>query len=69
MCGACETLCPQGAIAIDRNRGETPTVAREFCTGCGWCVGQCPAAAIECIDAESGETVWNGYGTIRDWVR
>jgi ferredoxin len=69
LCGVCETLCPQGAIAVEKNRAETPVVERALCTGCGWCVGQCPKAAIECVHANTGEVIWNGYGMIKDWVR
>ncbi len=69
VCGVCATLCPQAAITIDRERAKAPAVAREHCTGCGWCVGHCPKAAIECVHADTGEVIWNGYGTIRDWVR
>ena len=68
-CSICETVCPYGAISRDQNAGSVPKVTRELCFGCGWCVGHCPKNAIDVGLAETGEMVWNGYGTIKDWVK
>lgn len=68
LCGICETLCPYGAIALNKEAG-LPEVKQEHCFGCGWCVGHCPRNAIKCIHHETGEVVWNGYGVIKDWVK
>ena len=67
MCGVCEKLCPYGAITRNKGAG-IPEVKREHCFGCGWCVGHCPRKAIQCVHVETGEAVWDGYGTIKDWV-
>jgi dihydropyrimidine dehydrogenase (NAD+) subunit PreA len=69
MCGICETICPCGAISIDENIDKVPRLKREYCFGCGWCVGHCGHEAIECIHIKTGEVIWNGYGTIKDWVK
>jgi MinD superfamily P-loop ATPase len=69
ICGKCAALCPHGAITVDRAAASRPVLRRELCAGCGWCVGQCPRQAVECVHAETGEVIWNGYGTIKDWVR
>jgi dihydropyrimidine dehydrogenase (NAD+) subunit PreA len=68
-CNICETVCPYGAISREQKPDAVPTVTRELCFGCGWCVGHCPKEAIDVVLAETGEVVWNGYGTIKDWVK
>jgi dihydropyrimidine dehydrogenase (NAD+) subunit PreA len=68
-CTICETVCPYAAITVDAKAKQLPVVTREHCMGCGWCVGHCPHEAIEVVHVDSGEVVWNGYGTIKDWVR
>ena len=69
QCGVCERVCPYGALNFDRNKDTVPTLNREYCYGCGWCVGHCKPNAIRCIHAETGEVVWDGFGTIADWVK
>jgi MinD superfamily P-loop ATPase len=69
MCGICVTVCPYGALTGDKKTHKVPELKREYCFGCGWCVGHCNRDAIECIHAETGEMIWNGYGTIKDWVK
>jgi dihydropyrimidine dehydrogenase (NAD+) subunit PreA len=68
QCGVCERVCPYGALNFDRNKDTIPTLNREYCNGCGWCVGHCKPNAIRCIHADTGEVVWDGFGTIADWV-
>lgn len=67
-CGICESLCPYGAISMDKEAGTKPTFDREKCYGCGWCLGHCPQWAVKMIKAETGEEIWDGRGTIKDWV-
>jgi len=68
-CDICETVCPYAAISRGGGKKkELPQITREHCMGCGWCVGHCPKSAIEMVLAETGEVVWNGTGTIKDWV-
>jgi len=68
QCGVCERVCPYGALSFDKNKDTVPTLTREYCNGCGWCVGHCKPNAIRCIHVETGEVVWDGFGTIADWV-
>lgn len=43
-CGACEAVCPVGAISEgDGKRVIDPDV----CVDCGACEGECPVSAIE----------------------
>ncbi len=41
-CGACQEICPTGAIFID----EIAQIDPMKCMGCGQCVAQCPQQAI-----------------------
>jgi len=41
-CGACEAICPMGAIAVD----ATASIETSRCAGCGLCVDECPQEAI-----------------------
>lgn len=43
-CGACEPVCPRGAIIP--NDDGTYIVVRDLCNGCGLCMDVCPAGAI-----------------------
>lgn len=67
-CGICESICPYGAITLPEEPGGPPITNFSFCQGCGWCVGHCSAGAISMVLEEDGQVVWNGYGTISDWV-
>ncbi|NLJ67611.1 MAG: 4Fe-4S binding protein [Clostridiales bacterium] len=49
-CGACEKVCPLGAISIFR--GLYALVDRNKCIGCGKCQKVCPASVISIIDRE-----------------
>ena len=42
-CGACEDVCPEGAIAVD----DVATIDADKCIECGLCVDECPVSAIE----------------------
>jgi len=69
MCGICVTVCPYGALTGEKKTHKIPDFKREYCFGCGWCVGHCNRDAIQIVDAETKEMIWNGYGTIKDWVK
>ena len=43
-CGACEAVCPRGAIHVWR--GSFSVVEDSLCVGCGRCARECPASAI-----------------------
>lgn len=43
-CGACEAVCPRGAIHV--LRGSFSVVDDSLCVGCGRCAKECPASAI-----------------------
>ena len=44
-CGACEGVCPTGAIKLDEADGKA-ACDPEVCIDCGACVGTCPMSAI-----------------------
>lgn len=43
-CGACEIICPLGAVKVDR--GCFAKVNEDICVGCGKCEKDCPANSI-----------------------
>ena len=43
-CGVCEAVCPERAIAVDKEAG-TVTLHRDQCVYCGKCIKSCPADA------------------------
>lgn len=45
-CGACEDVCPNGAITVD----DIAVIDENECTDCGECVEECPSDAIELSD-------------------
>lgn len=47
-CGACETVCPRGAVAVWR--GCMARVSETVCIGCGKCAKICPAGCIEVLE-------------------
>lgn len=48
VCSSCRDHCPERAIVFRAVTGvATPDIDSTRCTGCGACVGVCPAAAIE----------------------
>ena len=50
-CQICWAYCPDACIS----RGVPPTIALEYCKGCGICAQECPADAIEMVpEAEHG---------------
>ncbi|MGD0818238.1 MAG: DUF362 domain-containing protein [Methanomassiliicoccales archaeon] len=48
-CGACASVCPEGAISLPENKA---LISAEDCIGCGECLAVCPEKAIE-IDWEA----------------
>lgn len=47
-CGSCRDVCQEQAIRLRPQRGGLfiPDIDEAACTGCGACIGVCPAAAI-----------------------
>ena len=68
QCGVCERICPYGALSFNKSKDSVPILNRDYCQGCGWCVGHRKPNAITCIHAEIGEVVWDGFGAIANWV-
>ncbi len=52
-CGACEAVCPLGAIQV--YRGCYAKVREDKCVGCGRCEKVCPANSIQIESRESYE--------------
>ena len=54
-CRSCQDACPEFAIGFRLKLGEVPTpeLDIERCSGCGACVGPCPAEAISIGHLES----------------
>lgn len=46
-CGACETVCKEGAIAVT---DDGLVFSPEHCIGCGDCISACPAGAVGIAD-------------------
>jgi heterodisulfide reductase subunit A len=44
-CGACESVCPFGAIEVDPEKREA-VVKEALCKGCGACAAACRSSAI-----------------------
>ena len=44
-CGACETVCPHGVIAVTGKKAAV--VDRDGCIECGACATNCPTNAIQ----------------------
>ena len=44
-CGACEAVCPRGAIKVWK--GSYSVVDESLCVGCGLCAKECPASIIK----------------------
>ena len=47
-CGACHTVCPDGAVRLE---GNGPVFDRHLCRGCGQCAVVCPSEA-RCISGK-----------------
>ena len=43
-CGACASVCPEGAISLPHSKAE---ISAEECIGCGECLTVCPEKAID----------------------
>ena len=49
ICLSCKGLCPEHAIVWDRRM--RPGIDAKRCSGCGGCVGACPAQAIDIAES------------------
>ena len=46
-CGVCETVCPQGAVALTTGADPHSEVDPNICRGCGICAAECPTGAVQ----------------------
>ena len=46
VCASCREVCPEQAIRVPPGGRAAATVDAERCSGCGACVGVCPASAL-----------------------
>jgi len=53
-CNPCVAACAKGAITIEGDINDTPSVDFEVCDGCVVCISACPGLSIFVVDA-SGE--------------
>ncbi|AKC86338.1 ferredoxin-type protein NapF [Pseudoxanthomonas suwonensis] len=51
VCASCREVCLESAIHVPPGARGAATVDPERCTGCGACVGLCPAMAIALVHA------------------
>lgn len=61
-CDRCEKACPKGAVHLENWSVEIDEVD---CTGCGVCVGVCPALALEYPLGGVQEALIRGRGQVR----
>ena len=62
LCGACERSCIYGVLKVDEKDSKV-FVDENRCWSCGFCVGVCPAKAIELRDRHNRERViWKNEG-------
>jgi ferredoxin-type protein NapF len=58
VCLACRGPCPEAAITLDARM--RPAIAKQRCTGCGQCLGACPAGAIAVHPYAGGDSPTDG---------
>jgi dihydroorotate dehydrogenase/ferredoxin len=62
LCGTCETTCIYQVFTVDKRRSKV-FVDENKCWSCGFCVGVCPAGAIELRDRHNQDRlIWNNQG-------
>ncbi len=53
-CDPCVTACPSQALTMDSLIGK-PKLLLEKCSGCGFCIAECPGLAIFVVDFDYSE--------------
>ena len=62
LCGTCETTCIYQVFAVDERQSKV-FIDENKCWSCGFCVGICPAGAIELRDRQNKDRlIWNNQG-------
>lgn len=69
LCGICESSCIYGVFRIDKKISKV-LIAESKCWSCGFCVGVCPAKAIELRDKNDRQRViWKNQGMAQPFKR
>ena len=62
LCGTCETTCIYKVFTVDERQSKV-FIDENKCWSCGFCVGICPAGAIELRDRNNKDRlIWNNQG-------
>jgi 2-oxoacid:acceptor oxidoreductase delta subunit (pyruvate/2-ketoisovalerate family) len=51
-CDNCYGVCPDNAVIKLGRPGEEYLIDLDYCKGCGLCVAECPAGAIQMVPEE-----------------
>jgi ferredoxin len=63
LCGTCATTCIYRVFTVDENQSKV-FIDENKCWSCGFCVGICPAGAIELRDRRNkARLIWNNQGS------
>ncbi len=67
LCAKCQYFCLSGVFIPDEISNAITVDYENRCWGCGDCVGWCPGNAINLIDRESKEVVWDNRGLAKPY--
>ena len=68
LCGTCETTCIYQVFAVDERQSKV-FIDESKCWSCGFCVGICPAGAIELRHRQNKDRlIWNNQGVAKSFL-